>query len=599
MNEHLKRLVLDLSKAQREALNRSVIARSGPNQPAETPRGILAAWIVPHKAGVDLGEIRMFVSGLVPDHMVPEAFEVLENLPLTAAGKVDRQALLRQGRRLSRRQSDGAALSTSLEALLGRIWCEVMEIDWVGRHDNFFDLGGHSLMALRLVAKISRAVQKDLSVRFLFLHPTIELQAEELQSQRPPSPPAVATSSTGVAQPQTGSLILRTRPDIKSIERECGAVDAVALGYMSSEMAREMGWSVDGMMSRWFGSDGPVIDGVIQTRWGKIGGITLPYLDRTLYDDPEGLVRNIILALKMAKRLGARIATMTGLIPSATDSGNAVVRAIAATGMAELPTPSTGHATTSAAVVLNIGRIVQVCGRDLRSERVAFVGLGSIGVSALRLMLECMPHPREIILCDVYARSERLDAIRYELIADFQFRGVVQLAPVRGDIPGDVYRASLIVGATNVPDVLDIDRVLPGTMIVDDSAPHCFSTLGAIARSEENADLVFSEGGVMGLPEPIQETAYYPTGMVDSTSVRRFTDFLRHDPTSITGCVFSGLLSANFGFPHTIGVVARKELLAHYSALQSLGFTGGVLMCDSHVLRKETVDTFRSKFGRY
>jgi predicted amino acid dehydrogenase len=599
MDNHLRRSILELSKSQREILYKRVIERGGPTPSAETPRSFLAAWIVPHKAGIDLGEIRMFVSGLLPDHMVPEVLEVLENLPLNAAGKVDRQALLRQRRSVSRRQSDRSALSTDLEVLLGRIWCEVMEVDRVGRHDNFFDLGGHSLMALRLIAKISRAVEKDLSVRFLFVNPTIELQAKELQLKRAPSPPAVATSSTGRGQLQTDSLILRTRPDTKSIEGECGAVDAVALGYMSSEMARVMGWSVDGMMSRWFGPHGPMIDGVIETRWGRIGGITLPYLDGTLYDDSEGLVKNIILALKMAKRLGAKVVTMTGLIPSATDSGNAVVRAIAETGMVELPTPSTGHATTSAAVVLNIGRIVQVCGRELRSERVAFVGLGSIGVSALRLMLECLPHPREIILCDVYARSGRLEAIRDELIEEFQFRGIVRLAPVRGEIPEDVYRASLIVGATNVPDVLDIDRVMPGTMIVDDSAPHCFSTVGAIARSEKKADIVFSEGGFMGMPEPIKETAYYPAGMVDRTSVRRYADFLCHDPASITGCVFSGLLSAKFGLPPTIGVVARKELLAHYSTLQSLGFTGGVLMCDSHVLRKETVDKFRSTFGLY
>jgi hypothetical protein len=210
-----------------------------------------------------------------------------------------------------------------------------------------------------------------------------------------------------------------------------------------------------------------------------------------------------------------------------------------------------------------------------------------------------MPHPREIILCDVYARSGRLDAIRNELIADFQFQGAVQIAAVRGEIPADVYLASLIVGATNVPDVLDIERVLPGTMIVDDSAPHCFSTGAAIARLENHADIAFSEGGVMGLPEPIQETAYYPPEMVDRTSLRRFANFLRHDPASITGCVFSGLLSAKCGFPGTIGVIATKELLAHYSALQSFGFTGSVLMCDSHVLRKETVDRFRSKFGSY
>jgi predicted amino acid dehydrogenase len=554
---------------------------------------------VPREAGIDLGELKAFLSSLLPGHMVPEAFEVRGRLPHIPGGKVDRKALLREGRIVARKESDGSALNTQMEALLGRIWCDVMEIDRVGRRDNFFDLGGHSLMALRLVAKISRAVRKDLSVRFLFVNPTIQSQAKELEREREraPSPSAAAASSTEGRHMRTESLVLKARPDIATIENECGAVDAVALGYLSSEMASVLGWTVEGMMSRWFVPSGPVIDGVIETQWGRIGGISLPFLDTTLYDDPEGLVRNVIAALKMAKRLGAKVATMTGLIPSATDSGDAVVRSIAAAGMVELPTVSTGHATTGAAVVLNIGRIIQACERDLSVECVAFVGLGSIGVSALRLMLRCMPHPREIILCDVYARSRRLSEIRDELMGHFQFRGPVHLAPARGELPAQVYRASLIVGATNVPDVLEIERVLPGTMIVDDSAPHCFSLAAAIARFQKRADIVFSEGGMIELPEPIHEIAYHPSAMVDPTILSQFADYLRHDAASITGCVFSGLLSTTFGLPPTIGVVATEELLAHYSALQSLGFTGGTLLCDSYVLQQDTVNRFRNAFG--
>lgn len=598
MNEHLKRSILELSKAQREALYKRAIARGCATPQGETSGKLLAAWIVPREAGIDLGELRTFLARLLPDHMVPAAFEVLKKMPLTPGGKVDRQALLREGPVVARRESDGSALRTRMELLLGRIWCEVMEIDRLGRHDNFFDLGGHSLLALRLMAKISRAVQKELSVRFLFVNPTIELQAKELERQWASSAPAVPTSSTGEQRVRTESLVLKARPDIEVIADECGDVDAVALGYLSSEMARVMGWSVQGMMSRWFVPGGPVIDGVIDTQWGRIGGITLPYLDATLYDDPEGLVRNILQALKMAKRLGARVVTMTGLISSATDSGNAVVRSIEAAGMVDLPTLSTGHATTSAAVVLNIGRILQACERDLCGERVAFVGLGSIGLSALRLMLGCMPHPREIILCDVYARSDRLREIRDELVSDFRFRGPVHLAPASGEIPAEVYQASLIVGATNVPDVLDIACVMPGTMIVDDSAPHCFSTVAAIARFEERADIAFSEGGVMGLPEPIKEIAYYTAEMVDPTSLGRFAESLCHDAASITGCVFSGLLSANFGLPPTVGAINIKESIAHYSALQRLGFTAGRLQCDTYMLGRDLLDKFRRAFRR-
>ena len=101
----------------------------------------------------------------------------------------------------------------------------------------------------------------------------------------------------------------------------------------------------------------------------------------------------------------------------------------------------------------------------------------------------------------------------------------------------------------------------------------------------------------MALSEPIREIAYHPAAMVDPTILGQFADFLRHDAAGITGCVFSGLLSAKFGFAPTIGEVATEDLLAHHSALRRLGFTGGTLLCDSHVLRQETVDRFRHAFG--
>ncbi len=497
-------------------------------------------------------------------------------------------------------ERDGPDLRTPMEVLIGGIWREVLGRERIGRDDNFFDLGGHSLLALRLIARISKTVRQSLSVKFLFVNPTVADQARELERQGPSSAPATSLRNTTSGDPRTQSLVIRERPDLDgTFGGDNQAVDAVALGYLSSEMARALGWTLDGMMSRWFDSGRPVLDGVIETRWGRIGGISLPYSDGMLYDDGEGLVKNIVLALRMARRLGAKMVTMTGLIPSATDSGSAVLRAMTAERIAGLPALSTGHATTSAGVVLNIQRVALMCGRDLSAERVAFVGLGSIGLTTLRLMLACAPHPREIILCDVYSQLERLGAIRDELRMVFQFRGSIHVAWARGEIPAEAYEASLIVGATNVPEVLDIKRVRPGTVIVDDSAPHCFSTASAIARFEESADIIFTEGGVLGLPEPLRETAYHPPNLKDPTDLGRFAEFLGHDSTSITGCVFSGLLSGTFGLRPTIGPVAAEEALAHYSALVVLGFTGGRLQCDSYVLRQDLVERFRRAFGGF
>ena len=74
--------------------------------------------------------------------------------------------------------------------------------------------------------------------------------------------------------------------------------------------------------------------------------------------------------------------------------------------------------TTCAAVVLNIRRILREAGRNLGQERVGFLGLGSIGLSSLYLMLHCLPHPREILLCDVYNKLDFLENLRQDLIRE-------------------------------------------------------------------------------------------------------------------------------------------------------------------------------------
>src|SRR5205823_12127012 len=93
--------------------------------------------------------------------------------------------------------------------------------------------------------------------------------------------------------------------------------------------------------------------------------------------------------LRVARRLGAGAVSLTGLLPSATDYGRNLVRAVAGQ---DVPAITTGHATTTATVVLSIRRLLAEAGRDLARERVAFVGLGSVGTSVLRLMLRCLPH---------------------------------------------------------------------------------------------------------------------------------------------------------------------------------------------------------------
>jgi len=128
---------------------------------------LLAAYVVPSAAPLEESSLRAFVAERLPGFMVPSAFVLLDSLPLTPNGKVDRRALpapdrARGGGEVFEEPSD------PVEILLAGIWAEVLGLDRVGRHDNFFALGGHSMLATQIVARIRSLLHVELPLRALF-----------------------------------------------------------------------------------------------------------------------------------------------------------------------------------------------------------------------------------------------------------------------------------------------------------------------------------------------------------------------------------------------------------------------------------------------
>ena len=114
----------------------------------------------------------------LPAHMVPSDFVFLESLPLTPNGKVDRLALPAPDRSRPELEVAEAAPRSDIETLLAKIWAEVLAIDLVGIHDNFFDLGGHSLAASRVISRVIQSFKLVLPVRALYDAPTVARMAE-------------------------------------------------------------------------------------------------------------------------------------------------------------------------------------------------------------------------------------------------------------------------------------------------------------------------------------------------------------------------------------------------------------------------------------
>lgn len=169
--------VLDRHEAVRQCI---VVARE------ETPADkILVAYVEPRQMEVApaVGDLRAYLSEHLPAYMIPSIFVVMEKLPLSPNGKIDRKALPppKQGR------VDVAgkfvAPRDPLEQMLAQIWSEILGVRRIGIRDNFFELGGHSLLAVRIMAELERLVNMRLPLATFLQAPTIGDLADVLRKE--------------------------------------------------------------------------------------------------------------------------------------------------------------------------------------------------------------------------------------------------------------------------------------------------------------------------------------------------------------------------------------------------------------------------------
>jgi amino acid adenylation domain-containing protein len=134
----------------------------------------LVAYVVPKTGEIPIvGGLRRFLAEKLPDYMIPSSFVVLDALPLTPSGKVDRRALPAPDGVRPELEETFAAPLTPIEQALAEIWCSLLKLERVGVHDNFFELGGHSLLATQVISRIRNLFQVEIPLRALFEAPTV------------------------------------------------------------------------------------------------------------------------------------------------------------------------------------------------------------------------------------------------------------------------------------------------------------------------------------------------------------------------------------------------------------------------------------------
>ncbi|MFS8065776.1 MAG: amino acid adenylation domain-containing protein, partial [Byssovorax sp.] len=146
-----------------------------------------------------VARLRGFLQEELPDFMIPPDFVLLDALPLTANGKVDRRALPAPDRSTSALAQSFIAPRTPLEEVLSGVFAEVFGLARVGIHDDFFELGGHSLLAAQIISRVRAALRVDLPLRSLLDEPTVARFAKRVEArtsyERKTKPPPVMIAS--------------------------------------------------------------------------------------------------------------------------------------------------------------------------------------------------------------------------------------------------------------------------------------------------------------------------------------------------------------------------------------------------------------------
>ncbi|HVR95483.1 MAG TPA: amino acid adenylation domain-containing protein, partial [Thermoanaerobaculia bacterium] len=198
-------------------------------------------------------DLRGYLSERLPEYMVPAAFVTLETFPLTPNGKIDRKALLALGGASFAPRVEYLAPRTPVEETLAGIWAEVLKVPRVGVHDNFFEIGGQSLLATQVVSRIREVFQAELPVRVMFQRPQVGALAEAIEEAMlagrnlPPVPPIVPVPRDGELPLSFSQerlwFIDKLRPGITAYNifgavRLRGDLDVAVLGLCFDELLR-------------------------------------------------------------------------------------------------------------------------------------------------------------------------------------------------------------------------------------------------------------------------------------------------------------------------------------------------------------------------
>ncbi len=285
------------------------------------------------------------------------------------------------------------------------------------------------------------------------------------------------------------------------------------------------------------------------------------------------IARQILLqdAFPMAARYGAKVVCLGGLNGALSRYGHRLTPLARGLGI----DVTIGHSITVICVWETLVSALRQLGRTLAAQTVSLVGVGGIGEGLLNLMALRRQWPARLILVDRPRQQGRIRQALSALNVPAHCRVELVDAPAGQALPAEhrAYDADAILTATSQADVIDMAHVRPGTVLVDDSQPHCWSREAAWQRVQSQQDIVPCD-----------------TGLVDCTSLEWFSRFNfgfagERARSTAWSCLVEGLLKGlDPTLPCTLGHPDTQTLAAWDEAFGRFGLAPAPLQCGGHEL---------------
>ena len=211
--------------------------------------------------------LRHYLREKLPEYMIPSAFILLDEIPLTPNGKINRQALLALAKNRNEHGTDFVAPRDALELRIGRLWEDVLNTRPIGITDNFFERGGHSLLAVRMMAQLSRQIERELPLALILQKQTVQTLAAFLRQE---------------IEPQDTSPLIAIQPHGRKPPFFC--VHPAGGGIICySALSRHLG-----VEQPFYGIQTPALDGAAQPPLTQIESMAARYIEELRRVQSEG-----------------------------------------------------------------------------------------------------------------------------------------------------------------------------------------------------------------------------------------------------------------------------------------------------------------------